>query len=228
MSWVAQDYCPGRKYRRVAADPYIDAASGVLRNKLGLADDMALLVAEAESASMNAPEALAFADRVRHLNEAALKRIHRILLADIYEWAGEFRTVFLSKAEGGLPFADPARLQGAMKARIIPAYYKLANRAQDDDRVLADALAQCWGELNELHPFREGNGRSTQIFVCALARRSGRTINWSKISHDAERVAAIASMQRDYSPYSFLLRSSLERWSPGLASSTAWITRRAD
>ena len=69
----------------MAPDPYLDPATGVLRNKLDLADDHALHVAEAGATRLNAAAAVAYADGVRHLNEAALKRIHLILFGELYD-----------------------------------------------------------------------------------------------------------------------------------------------
>jgi cell filamentation protein len=74
-------------------------------------------------------------------------------------------------------------------------------------------LAECWGELNFLHPFREGNGRTTQIFVMAWAHRHGRTINWSRVDRRDEIRAAVAASNKDYQPYVTLLGGVLESWS---------------
>ncbi len=111
------------------ADPYLDPATGILSNKLGLTDDSSLLVAEAAAARLNATTALTHAEKARYLNEQTLRDVHRILLGDIYEWAGEFRTVYLKKAEGGPGFTAPDRLAGEMKRRIMPPVHRWAGRA---------------------------------------------------------------------------------------------------
>ncbi len=209
-------------------DPYLDPVSGILRNKLGLTEDAALHMAEAAAARINATVAMQRADAARHLNEKSLKAIHHTLFSDIYAWAGDFRSVYLRKAHGGLPFAPPARLAGQMRRRILPAFHKLARRAGADDRVFTDALAQCWGELTELHPFREGNGRAIQIFVAALAHRYNRDIDWSRIQQQPERDAAIAAMTRNYVPYADLLRSALRPWDRSRFVHGFWIERDED
>jgi cell filamentation protein len=203
----------------------VDELTGVLRNKLGLADGEALYEAELAEAQINAPAAMAFADVARYVNEATLKQIHNILFGAVYDWAGNFRTVYLRKVEGGPQFAAPDRLEGEMKRRILPSFNRLARRAGADDRVFADALAKCWGELNELHPFREGNGRATQIFVTALAHRYGRDIDWGKVGREEEITAARAAMARDYTGYVKILGGAMGRWGREQAGGPYWPIR---
>ena len=210
------------------ADPYIDPNTGVLRNTFGITDDVSLHAAEVATARMNATNAMAIADRTRYLNEKALQHIHRSLFGEIYDWAGEFRTVYLHKADGGLPFEAPDRLAGAMKQRILPPANRLARRAGTDDAVFISALAKCWGELNHLHPFREGNGRATQIFIAAFAHRFERDIDWSKISHAAEQDAAIAAMSNNYVPYETLLATALRPFDPSRPAGQFWVEREAE
>lgn len=206
----------------MAADPYLDPTSGVLANKLGLTDADALQWAEAFHAKTAAPDAMKFADGVAHLNEQAFKQIHRLLFGAVYEWAGEFRTVYIRKEEGGLPFTAPDRLEGQMGERILPAFRRTAQRAGGDDRVFADALGVCWGEINALHPMREGNGRTTQIFINALAHRYGRDIDWRKVSREVEHAAAQAAMTPDYTPYIKLLEGAMRPWDKNQTPSLYW------
>ena len=77
------------------------------------------------------------------------------------------------------------------------------------DEAFAAALAKCWGELNFLHPFREGNGRSTQIFVAALTKRHGREIDWAKVGYADEIAAAKAAARTDYAPYTAVILAAL-------------------
>jgi cell filamentation protein len=193
----------------MGAAPYVDPATGILINKLGLTDADALQWAEGFHTKLAARDALNFADGARHLNEETFKQIHRMLFGAVYEWAGEFRSIHIRKEEGGLPFAPPDRLEGQMGERILPTVNRTAQRAGSDDRVFADALGVCWGELNVLHPMREGNGRSTQIIVNALAHRHGRDIDWRKVSREQEHAAAKAAMTSDHTAYIKLLEGAL-------------------
>lgn len=206
----------------MSADPYLNVSTGVLRNKLGLADADALQWAEGFHAKTAAPEAMQYADGVAHLNKQAFKQIHCMLFGAVYEWAGEFRSVYLRKEDGGQPFAPPDRLQGEMQERILPAFNRTARRAGDDDRVFADALGVCWGELNVLHPMREGNGRTTQIFINALAHRYGRDIDWRKVSREVEHAAAKSAMTADYTPYIKLLEGAMQPWDKSQTPSMYW------
>jgi cell filamentation protein len=206
-------------------DPYIDPSTGVLRNRLGIADDASLQAAESAVARINASTAVQFAESARHLNETALKGIHRILFSEIFDWAGEFRTVYLKKAAGGLPFEAPDQLSGAMKQRILPPMNRLARRAGRDNAVFVAALAKCWGDLNKLHPFREGNGRATQIFMAAIARRYDRDLDFSKIDHTSEQAAAIASMSGNNAPYEVLIAQALMAFDRSLLVDQFWVER---
>lgn len=203
----------------MAADPYIDPASGILANKLGITDPGELQEVEYALAQKAAPEALKFADGAPDLDEAVLKRIHHILFKDVYEWAGETRKVALAK--GKTVFAPVRALHGYADREILPRFRQAAEQAGDDVQ-LSDALSEAWGELNALHPFREGNGRTTQVFVTALAHRYDRDIDWRKISRTDELAAAEAAMRFDYGGYTKLLTGAMRSWARGQAPKMLW------
>jgi cell filamentation protein len=183
----------------------------VLRNKLGLRDAAQLQAAEYQQTAFRALDAIQFADMRRKLNEQSWRGIHRTLFRDVYSWAGKLRTVELAK--GGTVFAPMRLLNGYADQQILPKFCSNALAAGTDDYVFVNALAECWGELNFLHPFRDGNGRATQIFVMALAHRHHRTIDWSRVDRAVEITAAKAAAKKDYQPYVRLLMKALERWS---------------
>jgi cell filamentation protein len=119
--------------------------------------------------------------------------IHRRLFEGIYTWAGKYRTVEIAK--GRTVFAPVRALKGYADRDILPVFAEKA-RGSLDAAGFYTALAECWGELNFLHPFREGNGRATQIFVAALAPRHGQTINWSLVDRSVEISAAQAAAEQ--------------------------------
>ena len=133
---------------------------------------------------------------------------HRHLFGELYAWAGKFLTVELAKGETA--FAPAAVLHGWADQQILPVFQQEARRTGTAE-IYALALAKCWGELNFLHPFREGNGRSTQIFVAALTERQGWSLDWAKVARDQEIAAAQAAARTDYAPYSALILKALGR-----------------
>lgn len=192
------------------ADPYINPSTGVLVNKLGITDPGELQEAEYALARTAAPDALKYADGVPDLDEAALKKIHHILFKDVYEWAGETRRVALAK--GKTVFAPVRALHGYADREILPRFRQAAEQAGDDNVQFSGALSEVWGELNALHPFREGNGRATQLFVTAMAHRYDRDIDWRKVSRADELAAAEAAMRLDYAGYTKLLTGAMRPW----------------
>lgn len=193
----------------MSQDPYLYSGTHVLRNKPGIRDHVQLQALEYLETAACTGEAIDYAHKHRRLDEQCWRGIHRILFANIYDWAGKLRTVEMSK--GTSVFAPVMALRGYADREILPKFKTAARQAGDDDNLFIAALAECWGELNFLHPFREGNGRSTQIFIAALAHRSGRQIEWSRIDKAMEIASAIAAGAKDYQGYERLLKRAIER-----------------
>jgi cell filamentation protein len=132
-----------------------------------------------------------------------LANIHAILFAEIYPWAGKLRTVPLFK--GATQFAESSRIPGFVD-QPMPQFQQAATAKSAD---VPCFLAELWGRLNWLHPFPEGHGRATQIFITAAARQHGRNIDWPAISRIAELDAARASVTQDSLPYRRWLLTAL-------------------
>lgn len=98
-------------------------------------------------------------------------KIHKTWLGDLYEWAGEYRQVNVSK--GDFPFAAAARVpslmeefEGNLLMRYTPCNFK--SRAE-----VIRALAETHVELVLIHPFREGNGRLARVLSILMALQAG-------------------------------------------------------
>ena len=196
--------------------------SGVLVNLLGIRDREALQRAEYRWAAFNAAEALAYADKARTITSVTWRGIHRRLFGDVYSWAGKFRTVNLAK--GTTVFAPPHVLHSWADQEVLPAF-TLSAVASTDRRQFAAALAACWGELNFLHPFREGNGRSTQLMVTALGRRYGHSVDWRRVGYEEEIAAAKAAERKEYGRYSAILERALTTGVRGDPMQVFWPRR---
>ncbi|MGH3802124.1 MAG: Fic/DOC family protein, partial [Pseudonocardiaceae bacterium] len=115
-----------------------------------------------------------------------LQALHRYLFQDVYEWAGELRTVGIEKAgESFIPPQDIARPVAHIDERIAESQRL---RSIEDDE-LPNQLAYMYDYINFAHPFREGNGRTQREFFDQLLAESGRGLAWDLIEltglHDA-------------------------------------------
>jgi cell filamentation protein len=183
-------------------DPHFDYEHGILRNVPGLTDQAKLDRFEAAEAA----EALVrlHADPVRGaFDKAHLESIHIRIFQSIYPWAGEFRQVNMHRA-ASYPFAVVQFMDQNLDRTFakLAAENHLKGLATD---VFARRAAYFLGELNTIHPFREGNGRTQREFIRELAVEAGYSINWGHItrkqmydasieSHNLGRNAAFAAL----------------------------------
>lgn len=121
-----------------------------------------------------------------------LLHIHKVLFENIYNFAGEIRTVDIAKPDASVPFAHARFIENEAK-RIFQALENknyLADLARDGFIV---GLADLAAELNALHPFREGNGRTIRLFLIMLADHAGYLLDYSRVSAeeiiDADKLA---------------------------------------
>jgi cell filamentation protein len=122
---------------------------------------------------------------------AHLRAIHRYLFQDVFPWAGELRQVGMAKV-GGFPFAPPLHIASALTETLNKLKAEQFLRGLDAAR-FSERGAYYLGEINAIHPFREGNGRTQREFVRQLARQAGHTISWAGISQAENVAASIAS-----------------------------------
>jgi cell filamentation protein len=151
---------------------YTDLETGILRNLGDIADRDALTFAETAATTKRAGELKTKPIRIK--NSDALFAIHRHLFQDIYDWAGKRRTVEISK--GGKQFFPTSHFENALK--YIDSLIAEYQRIEKSDRpALAKKLAEILDNVNFLHPFREGNGRTQREFMRLLAKEKGYTLN---------------------------------------------------
>lgn len=184
-------------------DPYLDLRSGVLRNRLGITDAAELARAEAELTSYRLIE-LHARPLPGDYDLPHLQAFHRYIFGDVYDWAGELRTVTLGK--GGALFCHPRDIV----ATADELFTRLArdNHLRGRDRTaFVDGLTALLAEVNALHPFREGNGRTQRAFLAQLARDAGYRIRWADLDPETNRIASAAARAGDTAP----LREMLDR-----------------
>lgn len=136
------------------------------------------------------------------------RSLHRFLFVDLYDWAGELRTINISKK--GTVFCEFSELEhiGVLKFERLKAMDLL--RDMPDDAFL-DEICELYHELNMLHPFREGNGRTLRLFITLLVRNTGRDINFSLCDSDILNIATIKAAQGDTSMLRKVLEDIIEK-----------------
>jgi cell filamentation protein len=187
------------------SDPYVDPATGVLKNRLGITDEATLEETEAALAATRSLE-LSETPLKGNLDLAHLQAIHRHLFRDVYEWAGELRKVDISKGE--TMFAPHGYLESTA-ATVFQELAKETNLEGLDQEQFSERAAHYLGELNALHPFRDGNGRALREFVGHLAHANDYSIAWENVSRLRMLEAAIDSFRRDSSKLASLIRENL-------------------
>lgn len=160
---------------------YLDPETGILRNLVGARSLVDLHAIEDNVVEARTIELLENPVQASY-NLAHNQRIHRHLFQDIYPWAAERRTVNM---ERGRPFAEVSRI--GEYGDYIAAEVRAANFLKETGpEQFVDKLADFYNQLNDIHPFREGNGRSQRILWDQLADGEGKTIDW--IDVDGEQV----------------------------------------
>jgi cell filamentation protein len=184
----------------MTTDPYIDQTTGVLKNRLGLTDPAVLAEVEWDVSTAVAIRLLSFG-LDGHYDLLHLRRFHRELFGDVYPWAGEIRTVAISKTD---MFCLPQHIE----AYATEVFGQLADekhlRGLPRDRFV-DRVTHYFAEVNAIHPFREGNGRTQRAFFHQLAREAGWPINWSGLETERNTTASIASLRGDNAPLRAML-----------------------
>lgn len=162
-------------------DPYeYPQYPGVLINKLNIYSAAQLQAAEAAltASRINALEARPLPGQ---FDLTHLQAIHRHIFQDVYPWAGELRTVDIAK--GRSYFASHPYLVSS--AQMIFTRLKQEQQLRGLPREpFAERAGYYLGEMNALHPFREGNGRTQRMFLSFLARDAGYDLRWNRVTQE--------------------------------------------
>lgn len=160
-------------YKYVDPDyTYTDKDTGLLRNLQDISDPEVLLFVESGAVTKRLQELDENPIEIKAID--SLFEIHKHLFQDIYAWAGKKRKVEISK--DGKQFFPTTHFDNALRYinQLIADFKKIP---KDDKRQLAEMLAEILDNINYLHPFREGNGRTQREFLRLLALEKGLTLN---------------------------------------------------
>ena len=123
-----------------------------------------------------------------------LLRIHRFLFEDVYPFAGHIRREQISKGE--TLFFPPDLIKRELR-RVFGEIHETGMLQEKKPQSQIQHLSHVMAELNIIHPFREGNGRSIREFIRCMAQVYGLTLNWGNADQDTMMDAAIASVYDD-------------------------------
>lgn len=169
----------------------------VLENKLGITDSLELAKEEEKISKKKAREMFenGFLDGLVAGKFESLSKIHEYLFSDIYYFAGKVRTVNIAK--GNFRFAPIIYLETALKN-----IEKMPQKTFDE-------IIEKYVEMNIAHPFREGNGRSTRIWLDLILKKElHKVIDWSKVDKNDYLLAMERSPIKDIE-IKYLLKNAL-------------------
>ncbi len=185
----------------------------VLKNLLGIRLKREMDKAEGDSLESALIRFISTYDAGHCFTASDLKHMHKVWLGGIYEWAGEYRQVNVSK--GGFLFAAGGLVPGLMaEFEKGPLRYHTPCVFNSQERVI-EALAEVHVEFLLVHPFREGNGRLARALANIMASQAGLPFldfYFLKGKMKEEYFSAVrAGLDMDYRPMQDIFKTALER-----------------
>lgn len=157
-------------------DPYINPKTGILQNLVGATTYPELRKAEGNIVTLSEISL----DNIPHtVDLVELQKIHKSLFNKIYSWAGELRTINIRKGSKEY-FLDYTFLENGAKF-VFEELSKEKSLQGLNQEAFVKRLAYFYEQLNFVHPFREGNGRTQRIFWQKVTNKAGYKIDWSKV-----------------------------------------------
>jgi len=184
-----------------ADDVYCIPGTAVLKNKAGIADQALLDEYEGDFTAIRLLE-LTQNPVAGSFDLTHLCKIHQYLFQDVYEWAGEVRSVDIVR--GDSRFCNVRQIQSysniVFKALAAEKYLLSL-----EPKVFAKRLAHYLSEINAIHPFREGNGRVQRLFISQVAEHAGYSLDFSALDQATLYPVMQASFLGNEQPLSNLI-----------------------
>lgn len=172
---------------------YCYPASFVLKNKLNIQDAMELSEAERRITSLNLLE-IKENPVTGQFDLKHLQAIHKAIFRDIYSWAGELRTVDIAKGNQFCLCKHLVTYANGIFTKLKSDKFLLGKTIEEIPSFLAYYLS----EINVLHPFREGNGRTQRVFIEYLSAFAGFHVDFSSVSSTEMIEASALSFNLKY------------------------------
>jgi cell filamentation protein len=177
-----------------AWERYFYPGTNVLINTLGIESLSELIIAEQDITSLT----------IAYCRENPVKgkfdlehlcQIHKEIFGDLYPWAGKIRNVEMAKTQ---PFTKAMLIPTYAEEYIFSKLKKERYLTDIDPGDIVPKLTYYLSELNVLHPFREGNGRTQRIFIEYLAKIAGFAVDFSTVTPEENLKASIDSYYEEY------------------------------
>ena len=172
--------------------------TNVLINKLNIRDSKELFEIEKKLTFIRLQE-LQYKPIKGKYDFKYLKAIHKYIFQDIYEWAGQERTVEIGKGNLFCPMVNIREYADVVFAKYFPQCYEARN---NKDKFI-EMLAKNYGDLNALHPFREGNGRTQREFARLVCNKCGYDFVLSYTTH--KQMLQASKLSFDYADNSLFI-----------------------
>lgn len=176
---------------------YVYEGTETLRNRFDIRDPYKLRDVETDLVARRLT-AMAYEPIHGDFSLKHLRSIHRELFQDVFDWAGEIRTTNISKRD--TKFAD----RDVIEAQFAEVHGDLAahdlTRGGTGQSEFASVAAEVFARVNAIHPFREGNGRTQEVYLWQLSRQAGYDLDWGRISKAELDDASIATNYGIYVP----------------------------
>jgi cell filamentation protein len=190
-------------------DPYVDQSSGCLRNLLGIKDseelskvETALVLNRCYELEQNSLDNAVD----KEFDSQHLKDIHKHLFQDVYDLAGQVRCVDLSKGETRfLPHQLIEKGANSIFSGLKEQNYLKGLSPEDFSKEAGYYL----GEINHIHPFREGNGRAQREFINQLANLNGYHLEWRNVTQKEMIEASIEANKGNAKPLATIIHENL-------------------
>jgi len=199
---------PRRRLRLGRSTPYLLPGTQILRNEFGVTTAEALADLEYSASAARMVGRLLAPQR----EALDVRTLHRHLFGDSYCWAGQYRIVELRR--GRKTFGSASTIESRMD-EVHAAARDLAAGDADGPR-LAYELARLYATYNQIHPFREGNGRAGAMLLLEIAARRGRHLDLTWVTREQWYTAAADSMplrggdgRVSHRPFLYLLNRAL-------------------
>lgn len=186
-------------------DPYIDKNTGILKNLVGASTQDALDQKEAEYSNARLAQ-LEGKPLKGKFDLKHMQALHKHIFQDVYAFAGKTRFVDIVKNN----------TRFAYNGAIESSFQKLSDELKKENYLkgtspekFAQRAAYYLGEINMIHPFREGNGRTQRAFIGELARNAGHKIDWTKIQSKQMVNASIHAENMNYKPLATLIQEAM-------------------
>ena len=184
-----------------ADDVYCIPGSAVLKNKAGITDQDLLDEFEGDFTAIRLLE-LTQKPIEGLFDLVHLCKIHQYLFQDVYEWAGELRSVDIIR--GDSRFCNVRQIQ-SYSNNVFSALAAEKYLVNLEPKIFASRLAHYLSEINAIHPFREGNGRVQRLFISQVAEQAGYSLDFSSLDQAQIYAVMQASFHGNEQPLSDLI-----------------------